>query len=197
MVDRAVGRAVEIELRAQPALDDQVFRETGAGRGSDRKQLAPSLPAMRAVERPQGIVQRREVHVLVVDGGEADDVASRAPSPPERSVTPGQAVEVIVGGADEQIAGEEDLLWLAAQRSLPEHLTGQKVQGGNAAAVEGQVQTIAGEGRADPDAAVESPPPDDPARPGVHGEQRAGLERGDQPPGIPQQRRGNGRLERG
>ena len=94
----------------------------------------------------------------------------------------GQAIEMIVGGAHEQIAGEKNLLWLAAQRSLPEHLTGQKVQGRNAAAAEGHVQTIAGDGRPDADAAVEDPPPDDPARSGMHGEQRAGLERDDQPP---------------
>src|SRR5438270_79383 len=137
--------AVESAQRRLKAADD----DRGAGlhrtcRWTKPQHLNPLLDAIAPVQRAEDVVERGEVHALLVDGRQSPDVRAGAPAPIDDSVGRFQAIEEVVGRAHEQlIVDGEDLVRLTAKPPLPYRLSVFDVQRDDAGVVQRHVHAIA------------------------------------------------------
>ena len=93
-------------------------------RSGDRTEAQRGLPALhaaRSIEAAQHVVERHEVHGVIVGDRQTDDVGAGLPSPLDLAVRRVQTVEEsILRSEEDPIVVGEDVVTDAAERALPD-----------------------------------------------------------------------------
>jgi hypothetical protein len=166
-------------------------RRSAQNRPRDRPHRQNAFPHHRsvvAVVAAKNVVERNEVHALVVEHREAEHVGARAPFPVRVGVARVDRMQLIIKAADkDSIADRQDADRRFAQLVRPDVLAGQERERNNASVCEREVHAIPGRCRRCVQRGAEIALPEHAAISSSDREQRPRTRGRKQPTGVPMQ----------
>ena len=131
---RAVLELVSREFRRESRNEQRCSCPQRTARRPEREWAFPSLIAVAPVERPQHVVERHEIHDVLVDDRQPNHVCPRSPRPIGLAGVAFQAIEKIIVRADEEsFVDGQDVACGSAETMFPDCGAGVDPQRNNAA----------------------------------------------------------------